>query len=157
MIKPKETFLAGEMSRWHTHDDPRLRRCGETVGAHAWGVSMLVQWLDPECNKDTLLYALTHDVGERGLGFDMSGPAKKRHPLLARNAALVESAEHVACVGVPGDDVDYDLVGACDQLHALLRSIHETHGEVDWTWANDVISGFDLYMQDVVRGLINDF
>jgi 5'-deoxynucleotidase YfbR-like HD superfamily hydrolase len=155
MIKPKEVLLSGEVMRWHTHDDPRLRRCGETDAAHQWGVAILVQWLDPECSKATLLWALTHDVGERGLGFDMSGPARRAHPALSQIVEMTEAGERERCLGydVP-DGADTELVNACDKLHGLIRAIIETR-ECDEAWFGQVMDLFDPYMRPVVQGLIH--
>ena len=57
--------------RWHTS----IVNHRETLGEHHAMVSQLVLLLFPDCSKETLAYAITHDVGELLTG-DIPSPVK---------------------------------------------------------------------------------
>jgi 5'-deoxynucleotidase YfbR-like HD superfamily hydrolase len=66
-----EILRGGTIKRYHT-----LEIIGEqSVASHSWGVAIIVEYLDPEINKNTVLKALTHDVAELSTG-DIPAPVK---------------------------------------------------------------------------------
>lgn len=72
--------------RWHAC--PEMAGT-EEHGAHAARVARILCFVWPEASADALIWALTHDDGEMGLG-DVSGPAKRENPTLA---LLLDKAE----------------------------------------------------------------
>ena len=71
-------WLSGLVRRWHSNPD--LAHTAQTNAQHQWGCAILVLHLWPDDHELTVA-ALTHDVGEVGIG-DVSGPAKFANPAL---------------------------------------------------------------------------
>lgn len=71
---------ASMVRRYHQHflHEP------DTVGKHSFGVAMFCHLIDPECRKEVILAALTHDLGELMLG-DIPAPTKRALPMGARD------------------------------------------------------------------------
>ena len=77
-MKAQLQFLidGSEVSRYHTVRTLQ----SETVGHHSHGVALLCQMIWPECPKDLLIMALTHDLAEHRTG-DIPAPAKKEYKI----------------------------------------------------------------------------
>lgn len=102
--------------------NPEMAWTGQTLGHHQWGVAVLLLELFPDCSMATLKEALLHDTGEPGAGADVSAPAKRKYPALAKVAHAAEIAERHE-MGVPPEldiDCDYDAILLCDRLEAYL-------------------------------------
>lgn len=68
-------FRGGKTKRYHTEDT----MTEQTVADHSFGVAMLVELMAPECRKELILAALTHDLAEHLVG-DISAPVKRANP-----------------------------------------------------------------------------
>jgi len=80
-----EVVRGGTIKRYHT-----LETIGEqSVGAHSWGVAMILQYLDPTVSKTAILKALTHDIAELYTG-DIPAPVKWDNPALVKALKAIE-------------------------------------------------------------------
>jgi 5'-deoxynucleotidase YfbR-like HD superfamily hydrolase len=83
MVKPEISMIdyvrnGMRVRRFHTVD----MHVTETVGHHSANVAMLCQIIHPDCRKELLLAALTHDLTEQFTG-DVPATAKWGSPALA--------------------------------------------------------------------------
>jgi 5'-deoxynucleotidase YfbR-like HD superfamily hydrolase len=74
----KNILNSGGVVRFHQQVGVTKQQNSE----HQWGVALIVQHLNPDCSKDLLLAALTHDAAESYTG-DSPFPVKKDHPELS--------------------------------------------------------------------------
>ena len=82
-----EVVRGGTIKRYHT-----LETIGEqSVGAHSWGVAIILQYLEPNVSKIAILKALTHDVAELYTG-DIPAPVKWDNPDLIKSLKSIELA-----------------------------------------------------------------
>jgi len=82
-----EVVRGGTIKRYHT-----LETIGEqSVGAHSWGVAMILQYLDKSVSKEAILKALTHDIAELYTG-DIPAPVKWDNPDLVKSLKSIERA-----------------------------------------------------------------
>jgi 5'-deoxynucleotidase len=80
-----EVVRGGTIKRYHT-----LETIGEqSVGAHSWGVAIILQYLEPNVSKIAILKALTHDVAELYTG-DIPAPVKWDNPDLVEVLKRIE-------------------------------------------------------------------
>lgn len=82
------------VTRWHAHENPRLRDSGDTINLHQARVAASCHSLAAAMghalyDSDLIYAAKNHDEAERVLG-DMPGPVKARFPALAAAFAKVE-------------------------------------------------------------------
>tara|TARA_R110000796_G_scaffold6514_1_gene23064 strand:+ start:155 stop:667 length:513 start_codon:yes stop_codon:yes gene_type:complete len=81
-----EVVRGGTIKRYHT-----LETIGEqSVGAHSWGVALILQYLKPSVSKVALLKALTHDIAELYTG-DIPAPVKWDNPKLVNTLKQIEA------------------------------------------------------------------
>lgn len=118
-----DILRSGEVRRWH--QNPEMVDCNERNSSHQWDTVMILLYLDPNVSRDTLLYALTHDVGELIVG-DLSSPFKREYPEVAQDHRTIEMAvrEHILCGNSPL--LTYDdatLIQTADRLAAYWRMI----------------------------------
>lgn len=117
--------------RWHTS----IVNHRETLGEHHAMVSQLVLLLFPDCSKETLAYAITHDVGELLTG-DIPSPVKNVLGIREQLSAIENGegnpfAHEASNVSVEG----YNQVLVCDVLARILYlwlerrtgNVHLTH------------------------------
>ena len=76
----------GRVERYHCAP-VRDKQC---LDAHHWEVAIILEYIYPQCTKQLLLYALTHDCGEAYAG-DMSGLVKLQYPALKK---MLDKIEH---------------------------------------------------------------
>tara|TARA_R110002110_G_scaffold161745_2_gene360633 strand:- start:246 stop:749 length:504 start_codon:yes stop_codon:yes gene_type:complete len=82
-----EVVRGGTIKRYHT-----LETIGEqSVGAHSWGVAMILQYLDDTVSKAAILKALSHDIAELYTG-DIPAPVKWDNPDLVKSLKAIENA-----------------------------------------------------------------
>ena len=80
-----EILRGGAIKRYHT-----LEIIGEqSVGAHSWGVALILQYLDPNVRKACVFKALTHDIAELYTG-DIPAPVKWEEPELLQVLKSIE-------------------------------------------------------------------
>ena len=89
---------SGDVVRFHNHSGIDKQRNSE----HQWGVALIVQHIYPECSKQLLLAALTHDAAEYHTG-DISFPAKHANPELGKILRDIEKDWEIK------NDVHFDL------------------------------------------------
>ena len=152
-MKPYPTWLSGFVRRWHSNPD--LAHTQQTNAQHQWGCAVLALHLWPD-NHALMIAALTHDVGEVGIG-DVSGPAKRANPAL--KAALDSAeAENFDSLGleVPPKTLELKLI---DMLEAYLwAERHAPHVMDRDGWpemVEDIVDlAFRLCVYEKVRGLL---
>ena len=97
MKKPLLFAQAGsEVVRYHT----LTTLVKETVGHHSHMVSMICYVLDPNCSRDLLLAALTHDLAEQVTG-DTPSTAKRLYGITDQVSALEDSVMAAAGLAFP--------------------------------------------------------
>lgn len=114
---------AATVARWHRN--PHLVRSGDSNGAHAWRVAILVRFLFPFAPPELFEAAILHDVQELRIG-DYDGEAKLRYPQLAAVLHEVEALE-ADRMGLPAavlTDLDRRRLTLCDRLDAFLWMRH---------------------------------
>lgn len=65
---------SGSVRRYHQTGVSRL----QTNDQHSWEVAVILQYINPDCSKDALLYALFHDCAELHTG-DMPATVKRAY------------------------------------------------------------------------------
>jgi|APSaa5957512576_1039674.scaffolds.fasta_scaffold02914_4 5'-deoxynucleotidase YfbR-like HD superfamily hydrolase len=73
----KKVLESGRVSRYHA----TLIDKKQTVDIHSWEVAVVLRHIYPNCSRDLLFYALTHDSAEIYTS-DIAAPVKKRNPEL---------------------------------------------------------------------------
>lgn len=81
-------LASGDVERFHSV--PGMVK--QDIANHSWGVALLVQYFDPNCRKELLLAALTHDCAELKTG-DIPADVKWENPDLKK--ALSEMEERI--------------------------------------------------------------
>lgn len=76
-MKIKTILNSGEVVRFHNHSGIDKQKNSE----HQWGVALIVEYIYPNCSKQLLLAALTHDAHEYFTG-DIPFPIKQHSPEL---------------------------------------------------------------------------
>lgn len=149
------------VSRWHCHEDDRLRLSGDTIDRHqhaVWGLILdftAVLGISGDRKSELLFAARHHDEAERVLG-DMPGPAKARFPALA---AAYEAAERevLADMGLHWSLTrkEADILHLADKLEAELWA--RKHG-VTGTHDCDKLQAMAdrLGLGDMVRNMLGD-
>lgn len=118
-----DILRSGEVRRWH--QNPEMVDCDERNSSHQWDTAMILLYLDPDVSRDTLVYALTHDVGELIAG-DLSSPFKRGYPEVADNHRTIEMAvrEDILCGDTPPMSLrTLTLIQTADRLAAYWRMI----------------------------------
>lgn len=134
-------WKAGFVRRWHSNPD----LCGtiDPTDGHSARVVKLALMLQPDLSRDAIIYAISHDDGECGLG-DVSGLWKRNNPELAKQLQVSE-AENRATLGINLPDIsehELRIVDAADKIDAYLWMMHhnpklaETE---DWKTAKDMV------------------
>jgi 5'-deoxynucleotidase YfbR-like HD superfamily hydrolase len=80
-------WRSGFVRRWHSNPD--MAHTAQTNAQHMWGCAVLAKFLFPG-RYDVLTACLLHDCGEVDIG-DLSGPAKRENPDVARMVSKLES------------------------------------------------------------------
>lgn len=153
-------YRTGFTQRYHAHAE--LAHLGQTNGHHQWGVAVLMFQLfgDRIDNLAVIWEALHHDTGETG-STDVSAPAKKRHPDLARAARDAEMQERIemgVCEAVLTPE-ERAMLSFCDRLEAyLFVSVRAPNllEQGEWRAARAELEGrsFDLGVAAEVRALL---
>ncbi len=76
-MRIRNILLSGDVVRFHNHAGIDKQKNSE----HQWGCALIVQYIHPECSKELLLAALTHDAAEYVTG-DIPFTAKLLNPEL---------------------------------------------------------------------------
>lgn len=102
-------FNGGAVQRFHTV--PGMSK--QTVAEHSWGVAILCQELMPDCSKELLLAAMTHDCAEFVTG-DIPAPFKWANPDIKDTIHSVEA------------NIEFDWgisfgVGLSEEEHRMLK------------------------------------
>ena len=80
-------LLAGTLQRYHTCPiDVK-----QALDSHSWEVAMFVLKLAPDCSKNLLIAALSHDLGESVTG-DVPSPCKRRSASLKKILDTMEKS-----------------------------------------------------------------
>lgn len=107
---------ASRVVRWHTASV--LHR--ETLGEHHGMVAQLLLLIFPDCSKEALAYAVTHDVGELITG-DIPSPTKDALDIREAVADLENSEENpFHTLSLEISEIDYNQVLVCDILARVM-------------------------------------
>lgn len=82
----RNVLHSGEVVRYHNHAGVDKQKNSE----HQWAAALIVQYLYPNCSKELLLAALTHDCAEYYTG-DIPFPVKQDSPELKEMLDRLES------------------------------------------------------------------
>ena len=149
------------VSRWHCHEDDRLRLSGDTIDRHqhaVWGLILdftAVLGISGDRKSELLFAARHHDEAEKIIG-DMPGPAKARFPALA---AAYEKAELEVLTDMGLNwsltRQEADLLHLADKLEAeLWARKHGVHGTHDCDKLQALADRLGL--GEVVRNMLGD-
>jgi len=122
----------------------------QTIAQHSWGVSMLCQYFNPECRKELVLAALTHDCTELVTG-DIPATAKWESPELKIILDQIESkTEQEWGIQFTLDEDEKRLLKLCDGLEGMNYCLERRrHGELEasvvfYRWADFIMGKFVL-------------
>lgn len=119
----------GKVMRYHAQPDVPCQSNAE----HMWGVAVLMLKFYPDCDKDMLAAALTHDCGEADVG-DIPSPTKNKVPQIRK---LIKELEHEALdklgLNYEGSLIQHEVTALkiCDVLeglHYTAKHYHKTGG-----------------------------
>lgn len=107
---------ASRVVRWHTASV--IHR--ETLGEHHGMVAQLLLLVFPDCSKEALAYAVTHDVGELITG-DVPSPTKEALGIRDVLTKLEHSEANPFCqLPLAIAEIDYNQVLVCDILARVM-------------------------------------
>tara|TARA_R110000744_G_scaffold289502_3_gene400402 strand:- start:3885 stop:4352 length:468 start_codon:yes stop_codon:yes gene_type:complete len=155
-MKIYSIWLSGFVRRWHSNPD--LAHTSQTNAQHQWGCAVLAIHLFPD-NHRLLIDAITHDVGEVGVG-DVAGPAKSLYSMLKAAVDRAESAKFLELQLIePMKTKELTLI---DRLEAYLwAERHAPHLMVGDGWPEmleDISSlAKHLRVYDKVCGCLKNF
>lgn len=144
--------------RYHTTG--RIRP--ETVGQHSANVAALCYRLYPECSRDLLLAALSHDWAEAYTG-DVPAPAKWDSPALK---SALEVAEQEYCevngINLPlHSEYELLILKLADIMDLVMSSMEEMNmgnTEAQWPYENGYTVMMDraeeLQLTDLVKAIL---
>ena len=89
---------SGEVVRFHNHVGIDKQK----NSSHQWGVALIIQHVYPQCSKELLLAAMTHDCAEYYIG-DIPSPVKWDNPELKEMLSQIEKKWEES------NGVDFDL------------------------------------------------
>ena len=113
---------SGYVKRFHT-----LPTIGEvqSVSAHSWNVTLLINELFPDCGKQLLLAAMYHDVAEVIIG-DMPATTKWKYPELAEVLSQAErKVEEELNIQFALTEREKIILKMCDMLELVLYSAEQ--------------------------------
>jgi 5'-deoxynucleotidase YfbR-like HD superfamily hydrolase len=116
---------ANGVKRFHT--SYRIR--DESVGHHSANVCAILLYLNPECSRELLVYALMHDWPEEYTG-DLPAPAKWQNPTLDRALHEAESHYWSHRLGAYPPELSNDelmYLKLADMIDLILSSYDEVH------------------------------
>ena len=108
----------GDVSRWHSHPNVKLRLSGDTIDEHQISCVRWLERLFPDASEELIDAVRYHDEAERILG-DMPYTAKRYFPELADAYARAEQVV-IARYGIPQpvSERDADIVKLVDMFDA---------------------------------------
>ena len=122
----------------------------QTIAQHSWGVTMLCQYFDPECRKELVLAALTHDCTEAVTG-DIPATAKWQSPELKTVLDEIEAkVEKEWGIHFELTEQEQRLLKLCDGLEGMNYCLERRrHGEMEasvvfYRWADFIMGKFML-------------
>lgn len=104
--------------RWHSNPD--MSDTADNLAEHQWTVAMIALHLKPDCSKELLVEALTHDVGEMVAG-DLSYDFKINNPEIAEMHKKAENEARGEMMDMPiisGEELS--ILKISDWLSSLL-------------------------------------
>lgn len=135
----------------------------QTIALHSWGVALLCQHFWPDCSKNLILAALTHDCAELITG-DIPGTAKWANPELKVLLDSIEAdIEKEWKIDYNLDLVEKRMLKLCDCLEGMNYCLERRkHGELEASvvfgrWSSYISDNFSLNtsQRDFFNGLCN--
>lgn len=115
----KNVLMSGDVERFHAVPGITKQKLSE----HQWGVSILVQHLYPNCRKEVVLTALTHDVPELVTG-DIPATFKWSYPEVREFITKFENKiEKDWDIHFNLSSSEYDMLKICDMLEGMVYCI----------------------------------
>jgi hypothetical protein len=151
----------GDVARWHSHPDSRLRLSGDTINSHQQRCVYLLLQILPNASKSLIEAVRYHDEAERWIG-DMPYMAKHDFPDLA-DALRVAEYDVMKTYNIPEPESTFErsMLKIVDRLDAYIWMM--THapdlGErTEWIAAlNSNLDNADMFMLgDKVREIIEN-
>lgn len=106
---------SGEVERFHAV--PMISK--QSISEHSWNMSIMLQGFDPDCRKEAILYALTHDCTELVTG-DIPATAKWDNPdLKVMMDAYEAKVEKDWGINFEPTTEEKALVKSCDLLEGM--------------------------------------
>ena len=116
-----EILRSGNVQRFHAI--PGLNT--QSIANHSWGVAMLIQELLPDCRKELILAALTHDCAELVTG-DIPATAKWNKPELRDMLEDIErTTEREWGINFELTADEKKLLKLCDCLEGMFYCLHQ--------------------------------
>lgn len=111
---------SGGVTRFHAVPDLTSQR----IDSHQWGVAMLCQYFDPDCRKEVLVKALTHDCAELYTG-DIPSTCKWKMAFDTREdlSNLEKLFEAVLGVNYALTEEEENLLKICDSFEGMLYCV----------------------------------
>ena len=92
----------------------------QDIANHSWGVAMLVQYFNPNCSKNLLLKALTHDCAELEIG-DIPANVKWANKSIKEATDLLEEQlEDEWGINYDITEEEAKLLKICDSLEGMI-------------------------------------
>lgn len=114
------THPDGDVARWHSHPDSRLRLSGDTINGHQQRCVELLLRIYPNASQHLIEAVRYHDEAERWLG-DMPYMAKHNFPELA-DAIRVAEYDVMKKHNIPQPDSTFEksMLKIVDRLDAYI-------------------------------------
>lgn len=119
------TRMAGRIRRLHIRP---MNGEEQNVAAHTWGVAMILLDLFPKVSKETLVFALRHDVPEVSTG-DVPANVKWANPELETTLEFMESAflGDMGWEKYPPSEYDSLAIKVADRIELLFYCLEQMY------------------------------
>lgn len=139
--QPEHLIQSGFSRRWHSNPD--MADKPDDLAQHQWSVAMLVLTLKPDCSKELLVEALTHDVGEYVAG-DLAYDFKINNPEIA--AMHKVSEEEARAEIITTDKVSHEELQVLKLADWLSSYVWVAKNNPALLWRTDWVEQADYFL-----------